>query len=115
MASASFALQQALFARLTAATAVTALLGGARIYDDVPARAEFPYVTFGQSAERDWATGSGDGSEHTVTLHVWSRAAGRKEAVEILDAARAELPAAGESASIIGEVARGTRGVVIEE
>lgn len=91
MSSASFALQQALHGRLTSDVALTALLGGVRVYDDVPERAEFPYVTFGQTAERDWATGSEEGSEHTVTLHVWSRARGRKEANAILAAARAAL------------------------
>ena len=56
MAEAAFALQQAIFSRLTGTPALTALLGGARIYDDVPERTEFPYLTFGQSAERDWST-----------------------------------------------------------
>lgn len=91
MAGAGFALQQAVFAKLTATPALTALLGGARVYDDVPERAEFPYLTFGQTSERDWSTGTDNGGEHTLTLHVWSRGAGRKEAVEILAAARAAL------------------------
>ncbi len=91
MASASFALQKALFARLTADAGVTALLGGARVYDEVPSRAEFPYVAFGQTTERDWSTGTELGAEHVVTLHVWSRAAGRKESDEIMDAVKAAL------------------------
>ena len=88
MASAAFALQTAIYARLLGDTALTAMLGGPRIYDDVPQRADFPYLTFGQSIERDWSTGTEDGKEHTVTLHVWSRAAGRKESDDILEAAR---------------------------
>lgn len=91
MADAGFALQQAFHDRLVSDGAVLALLGGPRVYDDVPVRAEFPYVTFGQSIERDWSTGSEDGHEHTVTLHVWSRAHGRKEAKAVLAAARAAL------------------------
>ncbi len=91
MSSASFALQQAMYSKLTTTVALTGLLGGNRVYDDVPVRAEFPYVTFGQTVERDWSTGTEPGSEHTVTLHVWSRAYGRKEADDILDAARAAL------------------------
>ena len=75
MPSSSFALQKAFFLKLTADAALAALLGGARIYDDVPVRGEFPYVTFGQTTERDWSTGTDDGAEHVVTLHVWSRAA----------------------------------------
>lgn len=86
MASASWALQQAVFATLTSDAPLTALLGGARVYDDVPVRAEFPYVTFAQGAERDWSTGGEAGSEHALTLHVWSRASGRKETVAIIAA-----------------------------
>ena len=53
-----------------------------RVYDEVPLRAEFPYLTFGQTIERDWSTGTEPGQEHTFTLHVWSRARGRKETDE---------------------------------
>ena len=91
MSSAGFALQQALHARLTNDPNVVALLGGPRVYDDVPDRAQFPYVTIGQTTERDWSTGSDDGSEHTLTLHVWSRAAGRREANAVISAARTAL------------------------
>lgn len=91
MPSSSFALQKAFFLKLTADAALASLLGGPRIYDDVPARGEFPYVTFGQTTERDWSTGTDDGGEHIVTLHVWSRAAGRKEADEIMSAVRTAL------------------------
>lgn len=91
MASASFALQKALFSKLTADAAVTAALGGPRIYDDVPNRTEFPYLTFGQTTERDWSTGTEPGHEHVVTLHVWSRARGRKETDDVMAAAQAAL------------------------
>lgn len=88
MAGAAWALQQAIFAALTADAGLTTLLGGARVYDTVPERAAFPYMTFAQTAERDWSTGGAEGSEHVVTLHVWSRGAGRKEALAIMGAAR---------------------------
>lgn len=91
MASASWALQQAIYAALTGNSALTTLLGGARIYDDVPGSAAFPYVTLAPGVERDWSTGSDAGTEHAVTLHVWSRGAGRKEAAAIMDALRAAL------------------------
>ena len=91
MPSAAFALQQAIFAKLANDAETTAALGGARIYDDVPPRAEFPFLTFGQSIERDWSTGSDEGFEHTITLHAWSRARGRKEAQAIIAAARDAL------------------------
>ena len=73
MATPAWELQKAIHGALTSDAEVIALLGGARIYDDVPRGAELPYVTFGQSTARDWSTGSEAGSEHIVTLHVWSR------------------------------------------
>ena len=91
MASASWALQKAIHARLTTDAAVLALLGGPRVHDDVPRGAAFPYVTFGPANARDWSTGSDDGGEHLVTLHVWSRTAGRNQAEAIASAIAAAL------------------------
>lgn len=86
MPSASWALQKALHVQLTADAGLAALLGGPRIYDDVPRNPNFPYVTYGGSTVRDWSTGSDDGHEHIVTLHAWTRGAGRKPAHELLGA-----------------------------
>lgn len=91
MPSASWALQQAIFARLTADPALLALLGAPRVYDDVPQGADFPYLTLGQSVVRDWSTGSDDGNEHILTLHAWSKANGKREALEILGSVRSAL------------------------
>ena len=91
MPSASWALQQAIFATLTADAPLLALLGAPRLYDDVPQAADFPYLTFGQSLDRDWSTGTEPGNEHTLTLHVWSQARGKKETHEIIDALRTAL------------------------
>jgi hypothetical protein len=91
MPSASWALQQSIFAALSADTVLTSLLGAARIFDDVPQGAAFPYVTFGHSTARDWSTGTDDGNEHIITLHVWSQANGKRQAHEIMGALRAAL------------------------
>jgi hypothetical protein len=91
MPSASWALQKAIHVALTQSAAVTALVGGVRIYDDVPRDAAFPYVTHGQSVVRDWSTATDDAHEHLVTLHVWTRGAGRKQAHEILGAVERAL------------------------
>jgi len=91
MTSASHDLQKSIYAALTGSPSVTALLGGPRVYDDVPREAVPPYVTLGQSTVRDWSTGSEDGHEHILTLHVWSQAAGRKETQEIIGALEATL------------------------
>ena len=55
------------------------LLGGAKIYDYAPALVGFPYITFGRSSVFDWSTGTESGTEHILTLHVWSKAHGKKE------------------------------------
>ena len=91
MASAGWALQTAVYGKLSTDAAVTTALGGPRVYDDVPQWAEFPYLTFGQSSEKDWSTQTDDGVEHVVVLQAWSRAAGRREADEILHAVRTAL------------------------
>lgn len=91
MTSASWALQTSIHARLTADAALLGLIGGPRVFDDVPRGAAFPYVTFGLTSEKDWSTGTEDGTEHIVTLHVWSRGAGRHEAGNILAAIRGAL------------------------
>ncbi len=88
MPSASVALQQSLFAALTGDPALLALLGGPRVFDDVPHHQAFPFVTLGQATVRDWSTGSEAGDEHTLTLHVWSRGTGRSETHAILRALR---------------------------
>jgi hypothetical protein len=88
MPSSSWALQQALYGVLTGNAALAALIGPPRIYDDVPQGAALPYLTIGQSTVRDWSTGTESGEEHILTLHVWSRAGGRKETHEIMEALR---------------------------
>lgn len=91
MPSAGLSLQRAIYAALSGDAALGAALGGPRIHDAPPPGAPFPYVTFGQSTERDWSTGSDDGREHILTLHVWSQARGRSEAHEILGLLRTAL------------------------
>lgn len=91
MASAAFELQKSLFQALSADTAVVALLGGAKIYDDVPRGTGLPYITFGQSTLRDWSTGTEPGFEHLITLHVWSRVNGEREVHALIEAIRACL------------------------
>ncbi len=91
MTSAGWALQKAIHERLTTDAGVIALLGGARVFDDVPRGGPLPYITFANMSERDWSTGNDDGSEHIVALNIWSKAAGRHEADAIAEAVRASL------------------------
>jgi len=91
MSSPAWELQKAIYSRLVADAPLLALLGGARIYDDVPRGAAFPYVTFGPNTTRDWSTGTEPGSEHTVTLRTWTKAGGEKEVHLLLEAIRTAL------------------------
>ena len=88
---ASWALQRGVYQALTGSPHLTALLGGARIYDDAPQSAPYPFITLGQSVMRDWSTGTEDGAEHELTLHVWSRAGGKKQVQEIMESVKAVL------------------------
>lgn len=60
-----------------------------RVSDDVPQPsdagdiANFPYVTIGEDVFTDISTDAELMSQVSITIHVWSRAAGRKETKEI--------------------------------
>ncbi len=77
-------LQGAIHAALTGHSGILTALGGPNVFDDVPQRTPFPYVTIGDIETRDWDTQTSTGHEHIVTLHVWSNHHGRKQAQTIL-------------------------------
>jgi hypothetical protein len=91
MTSPAAELQKAVFAALANDVALLGALGGAKIYDDAPAHAGFPYITFGLTSVYDWSTSTETGTEQLFTLHVWSKAHGKAEALKIMEAARAVL------------------------
>jgi hypothetical protein len=78
---------KALHNRLAAHLMVQHRLGDPpRLYDAAPEDPVFPYLTYGDMRSED---NSGDGVRlirHTVTLHIWSRYAGRTEVIEIISA-----------------------------
>lgn len=81
-------LQRAIFTALKQEGALTALLGGEKIFDQVPPKATFPYITFGRTSLYDWSTGTESGTEQLFTLHIWSRSKGKKEALDIMEACK---------------------------
>jgi len=91
MTAASWALQRSIYQALVNSSELTTLLGGDRIYSDAPPAAQFPYMTLGQTVNQDWSTGTEDGLEHSLTLHVWSRAGGSIEVHEIIQVVRMVL------------------------
>ena len=88
---ASWSLQRGVYQALAGSVDLTTLLGGIRVYDDAPQAAPYPFITLGQSVVRDWSTGTEDGAEHDLTLHVWSRSGGKKQVHQIIEAITAVL------------------------
>lgn len=82
-------LQKALFETLVGDNALTVLLGDAKIFDHAPADVHFPYVTFGKTSIYDWSTSTERGTEQLFTLHIWSKAKGKKEALDIMERIKA--------------------------
>lgn len=84
-------LQKAIFDTLKGDAGLIGLLGGAKIYDRAPANVVFPYITFGRTSIYDWSTGTESGTEQLITLHIWSKAKGKKETLDIMERAKALL------------------------
>jgi hypothetical protein len=85
MSAAATDLQRAVFIALSGDIGLAAMIGGNKIFDYAPPQAGFPYITFGRTSVFDWSTGTDSGSEHILTLHVWSQAKGRKEVLEVME------------------------------
>ena len=81
MTSPILALRAAIHDGLVADPVLTRLLGGAYVYDETPAGAVPPYVTFGEATANDWSSGDAHGHEHDLFLNVWSRQGGDAEAL----------------------------------
>ncbi|WP_279477823.1 DUF3168 domain-containing protein [Aureimonas sp. SK2] len=85
MAHPSAELQTTIVSTLTGDPALLARLGGPKVFDRVPERAAFPYLTLGRTAVVDWSTGTEDGAEHILTLHVWAKGGSKQDTYEIMD------------------------------
>lgn len=100
MAAPAAELRNAIFSALAADHALAAALDGSRVYDQLPKNVAYPHVTFGRTSVYDWTTGSELDNEQLFTLHVWSKAKGDAETLEIMEIMRARL--AGVSLSLEG-------------
>jgi hypothetical protein len=99
MSTAALALRAAIHDALLTDGALTGILGGAKIYDEPPRAATYPYVTLGEARVSDFSTGTERGEEHQLTLHAWSQQGGHREAhliagalLQALDDAALALP-----------------------
>ncbi len=91
MTAAAADLQKALFEALAGDAALKALLGGEKIFDHAPADVRFPYVTFGRTSLYDWSTSTESGVEQFFTLHIWSKAGGKRETLDIMERIKIRL------------------------
>jgi len=80
MLSASSTLRASVFGALKHDSALNTILGGARVYDDVPRNPAFPFVTLGEARINGASGDDGETEEHQLTLHAWSRQGGHREA-----------------------------------
>jgi hypothetical protein len=55
------------------------------VYDRPAQGSLFPYITLGDSSGSDYSTKNTTGTEQIVTLQIWSREGGRKEAATIME------------------------------
>ena len=91
--AASAALRAAVYDALIADAGLVSVLGGPRVYDEVPRGAVFPYVTLGDSRIANFSAGE-PSEEHQLTLHAWSRQGGHREAHMITGALMQALDSA---------------------
>lgn len=78
--SAIAALQKALYTRLSGELAY-------RVYDDVPDNPDWPYIVIGEDEETVEPSSKGIAlTRHVHEIHIFSRYAGAKECVEMIDA-----------------------------
>jgi hypothetical protein len=61
--------------------ALSSLLGGAKIFDEVPASAGVPYIVLTDIESREAGSSVDEGEEHRFTLNIWSREGGLGEAL----------------------------------
>ena len=81
-----WALQQALYAKITGTAAITSLLAStASVYEHVPQEPEpaFPYIEIGDPTVVSWDDKSCEGQTSDVQIAVWSQYQGNKEIRQI--------------------------------
>lgn len=78
-----YPLQKTIYQTLTGNGTLMALING--VFDRPPQGTPMPYITIGESHSQDWSSKTTSGVEHLLTIHVWSREGGRKEAALIME------------------------------
>lgn len=79
----NFSLQQSLYQTLSGDSSLNTMISG--VFDHVPQESAYPFVTIGECAVRDFSNALKQGTENRISLHIYSRAPGRKEASQIME------------------------------
>lgn len=77
------ALRTAIRNQLQADVALINRLGSSFVYDEAPPTAQKPFIAFSAVRSRDWSTSTDTGTEHFVTLDIWSTHHGVSECLDI--------------------------------
>ena len=77
-----FELEKAIYQTLINYATLNAMISG--VFDQVPEHASFPYISIGESVSRDWSTKTTSGAQISVTLHIFSRYGGKKQAIDVM-------------------------------
>lgn len=86
MSAADFVLLQAVRTRLSTDATLSGLTGGiARVHDGPPRNAPMPYLVVDPIESRDIGGLEAPLAEHRLTITVWSKAGGKREALAIAD------------------------------
>lgn len=91
MTAASLALQQAVYAVLSGTAPLNAVITG--VFDMPPQDQALPYVAIGDDVVIDYSTKDVFASEHRMSVHIWSRKAGRQEAKQLMALVHSALSA----------------------
>lgn len=81
MATAAWPIQQAIYTKLVADSALMAVAG---VYDEPPEPALYPHVTFGEFIEERMDSHDRQGLDVAAILHIWSKYRGYAECSAIL-------------------------------
>ena len=76
-------LHQSIFQELTNDELLMTLITG--VFDRVIQSTAFPYISLGESTISDWSSKTTTGKQANISLHIWSREGGRKQAITIME------------------------------
>lgn len=91
----SYDLAQAIYTALVNDSQVSGYVGG-RVYDAQPYGNDttYPFISLNGHSIQEWGADDFSGSEHTIDIHVWSRAEDTREIRLLCDEVRTALHSA---------------------